>query len=231
VAIHETVERQDQEDTAVPNGHQLRSAKSTRLLLRAAGDLVAQGGYQSMTLATVGERAGYSRSLATARFGSKGKLLEALVEEIVVLWDVQTVEQHAHGLTGLEALRILLTGIKDAYERDPRALSVLYALIFEAVGPVPELRDRFIASHRDQRHRIASYIRNGIEDGSILPDTDPEQEAASIVPQLRGVGYLWKLDPDTLDPGAVLSAFIDQTLRGIASDSTFVANPVEGERS
>ena len=74
------------------NGHQIRSERSTRLLLRAAGDLVAEGGYQSMTLATVGEHAGYSRSLATARFGSKAKLLEALVDEIVVRWDVETVE-------------------------------------------------------------------------------------------------------------------------------------------
>jgi len=36
-----------------------------------------------MTLAAVGERAGYSRGLATARFGSKDELLRALVERIV----------------------------------------------------------------------------------------------------------------------------------------------------
>ena len=99
------------------NGHQVRSERSTRLLLRAAGDLVAEGGYQSMTLATVGERAGYSRSLATARFGSKAKLLEALVEEIVVRWDVEKVEPELHDLTGLDALRVMLTEIKNSYEK------------------------------------------------------------------------------------------------------------------
>lgn len=202
------------------NGHQVRSKRSTRLLLRAAGDLVAEGGYQSMTLATVGERAGYSRSLATARFGSKGKLLEALVDEIVVRWDVQTVEPVLHGRTGLEAVRVLLTGIKNAYEKDPRSLSVLYALIFEAVGPVPELRDRFVAFHRNQRTRIANYIRSGVEDGSIAPGVDPEEQAAMIVAQLRGVGYLWKLDPDGIDSGAVLSAFIEQVLDNLAAASS-----------
>lgn len=42
-------------------------------------------------LATVGARAGYSRSLATARFGSKDKLLEALVDRIVTRWNISTV--------------------------------------------------------------------------------------------------------------------------------------------
>lgn len=202
------------------NGHQVRSERSTRLLLRAAGDLVAEGGYQSMTLATVGERAGYSRSLATARFGSKAKLLEALVEEIVVRWDVEKVEPELHDLTGLDALRVMLTEIKNSYEKSPRSMSTLYALVFEAVGPVPELRDRFVAFHHNQRARIASYIANGIEDGSIRPGVDPEQQAAMIVAQLRGVGYLWKLDSESIDSGAVLSEFIDQVVGNLAAAET-----------
>lgn len=199
----------------VLNGHQVRSERSTRLLLRAAGDLVAEGGYQSMTLATVGERAGYSRSLATARFGSKSKLLEALVDEIVVRWDVKTVEPNLQGLGGLDAVRVILTSIKNAYERDPRSLSILYALIFEAVGPVPELRDRFTEFHDHLRARMATYIRDGVADGSIVPGVDPEGYAAMIVAQLRGVGYLWKLDPTGIDSGSVLGTFIDQVLAGL----------------
>ena len=149
------------------NGHQVRSERSTRLLVRAAGELVAERGYQSMTLSTVGEHAGYSRSLATARFGSKIKLLQALVDEIVTRWDEQTVAPVQEGLTGLEALEVMLTRIKESYSKTPHSLSVLYALIFEAAGPVPELHDRFVSFHRNQRDRIAKYIRQGIEDGSM----------------------------------------------------------------
>lgn len=169
-----------------------------------------------MTLAMVGERAGYSRSLATARFGSKGKLLEALVDEIVVRWDVETVEPELQGLNGREALRVLLTAIKTSYEKHPRSLGVLYALIFEAVGPVPELRDRFVALNDNLRARIAEYIERGVKDGSINPGIDAGQQAAVIVAQLRGVGYLWKLDPDGIDSSAVLTLFIDQVLGHLA---------------
>jgi|SRR4051794_7633446 AcrR family transcriptional regulator len=213
-----------------PNGHQVRSDRSTRLLLRAAGDLVAEGGYQAMTLATVGERAGYSRSLATARFGSKAKLLEALVDKIVRRWDVETVEPEQHGLNGLDALRVLLTEIKNAYQRDPRSLGILYALIFEAVGPVPELRERFVAFHNNQRTRIAKCIERGVQDGSVVGGVDPEQQATMIIAQLRGVGYLWKLDPDGADYGAVLASFIDQVLGHMASDPSAATHgdPVTG---
>lgn len=205
---------------SAPNGHQVRSERSTRLLLRAAGDLVAEGGYQSMTLATVGERAGYSRSLATARFGSKGKLLEALVDEIVTRWSVETVEPEQRGRTGLDTLRVLLTEIKDAYAKHPRSLNTLYALIFEAAGPVPELHDRFVAFHEGQRSRIAGYIKDGIEDGSIVGGIDPERQAAMIVAQLRGVGYLWKLDPKSIDSESVLSTFIDQLCRHLSGEES-----------
>ncbi|WP_342660132.1 hypothetical protein Rruber_04725 [Rhodococcus ruber] len=211
------------------NGHQIRSERSTRLLLRAAAELVAEGGYQLMTLATVGERAGYSRSLATARFGSKAKLLEALVEEIVVRWSVETVEPELQDLSGLDALRVMLTEIKASYEKSPRSLSTLYALIFEAVGPIPELRDRFVAFHRNQRTRVATYIRSGLGDGSIRTGIDPDEQAAMIVGQLRGVGYLWKLDPDGIDSGAVLAAFIDQVVRDLAAAPRQVENDLHVE--
>jgi AcrR family transcriptional regulator len=87
--------------------------------LHAAGDQVAESGYASMTLATVGERAGYSRSLATARFGSKAKMLEALVDHIVERWSIATVLPRTEGRSGLDALMIVLEAIRDQYRRDP----------------------------------------------------------------------------------------------------------------
>lgn len=190
------------------NGHQLRSRKSTRLLIRAAGDLVAEGGYASLTLAMVGERAGYSRSLATARFGSKSKLLDALVDQIVNQWTLKTVLPRAEGKSGLAALVVVLESIRDSYGRNPGSLKVLYALMFEALGPSEELRARFAASHRDMRRDVVAIVRRGIEDGSIDPAADPELEAQLILSTLRGLGYQWRLDPGHFDPVPALDHVI-----------------------
>ena len=127
------------------------------------------------------------------------------------------MEPELHGLDGLDALRVLLTEIKNSYEKHPRSLGVLYALIFEAVGPVPELRERFVALNSNLRSRITHFIERGQRDGSIVSGIDPEHQAAVIVAQLRGVGYLWKLDPGSVDSGAVLGLFIRQLLGQLAA--------------
>jgi AcrR family transcriptional regulator len=187
--------------TAAPtNRHRERSELSTRRLLEAAGDLIVEGGYEAMTLAAVGERAGYSRGLVTARFGSKDQLLGALVERIIDRWNHRNVLPRTRAASGRDAIVILLDAITGQIERDPTDVRVLYALMFEALRPIPELRSTFVAFHATMRADLASLVRRGLRDGSIAPGTSPAKEAALIVAGLRGVGYQWRLDPDGFDP-------------------------------
>jgi AcrR family transcriptional regulator len=173
-------------------------------MLDAAGELIAEGGYAKMTLASIGERAGYSRGLATMRFGSKAKLLEALVDRIVNHWNHQVVGSRLRGRSGLDRVVALVEAIREQYAGDTRSLRVLYALMFEALGPNEELRARFVEFHRQMRARLARMIRAGIEDGSISASCDPDREAELVVAMLRGVAFQWRLDPDAFDPVAAL---------------------------
>ena len=54
---------------------QERVEESTQRLFRAAAELIAEGGYDAATAAEIGRRAGYSRSMVRARFGSKEQLV------------------------------------------------------------------------------------------------------------------------------------------------------------
>jgi len=148
-------------DVGNPNGHEVRSRLSTKLLLEAAGDLVAEGGYSSLTLAMVGKRAGYSSGLATARFRTKAKLLEALVDRIVDRWQITTLMPQVEGAAGLEAYTIIVRSIREQYVRDPRSLRVLTALIFEALGSNVELnaRRRIRPGRRGRRARGGTHRR------------------------------------------------------------------------
>jgi AcrR family transcriptional regulator len=188
---------------------QERSDLSTRRLLEAAGELISEGGYGAMTLAAVGERAGYSRGLVTARFGSKLDLLEALVDRYSKVWNIRNVQPRTEGRGGLDGLLITLDAIREQLRRDPRALRVLYALQFEALGPVPELRAHFVDFHRAMRSDMARFVRRGLRDGSIVAGVSPKAEAAAVVGALRGIGYQWLLDPDEIDPVALLTHLID----------------------
>src|SRR4030088_2921349 len=55
-----------------------RSAESAQRLLDAAIELIAEKGFDRTTAAAIGGRAGYSRSMVRARYGSKEALLESI---------------------------------------------------------------------------------------------------------------------------------------------------------
>ena len=56
-----------------------RRDESGRSLIEAAVEVVAEQGVGAATFESIGRRAGYSRGLATQRFGSKEKLIEAVI--------------------------------------------------------------------------------------------------------------------------------------------------------
>src|SRR5262249_51445443 len=144
---------------SLANRQRERSERSTRALLDAAGEVIAEVGYENMTLAAVGGRAGYSRGPVTARFGSTQNLLTARVERMTTGWTHRNVLPRTAGSTGLEAVVTLLDAIRAQAQRDPRALRVLYALMFEALGPNGDLRAHFVEFHRTMRSDIAKLLR------------------------------------------------------------------------
>ncbi|GAA4548390.1 TetR/AcrR family transcriptional regulator [Pseudonocardia xishanensis] len=192
-----------------------RSEASTQRLLKAAGELVVEGGYKGMTLAAVGERSGYSRGLVTARFGSKDKLLERLIDDITSAWGRTNILSRYRGATGLERVLIFLRAVHDRAQHEPAALRLLYALMFEALGPVPELRQRILDFHRDQQTGLTKSVELGMRDGSILPGLSAQAEAEMILGGVRGVAYHWCLDPERFDQVSALAnltAAVEQRL-------------------
>ena len=183
-----------------PSRQAERTARSTAALLDAAAELIVEGGFDGLTFAAIGERAGYSRGLVTARFGSKDGLVEALIERIVATWNHRNVMPRTKGKSGLEAIGTILDAIATQAERDPKGLRVLYALLFEAVGPDDGLRMRIAKFQDAMRDDFRRFLRRGQRDGSIVGGLDVEREAVFLVGGLRGVGFQWLLEPDTFDP-------------------------------
>lgn len=186
-----------------------RSELSSRRLLKAAGELIATSGYHSATLGAVGARAGYSSSLTTARFGSKAGLLDELVQDIFGRWSIEKMEPQLNDLTGAEALRVIIGGVRDAYCDSPHTVAVLNALVFEAASVSPEINQRIAEFHRNLRIRVQRYVERGVSDGSIRADVDPALTATLIVAQLRGASYLWMSQAPAVNVPRTLDHFID----------------------
>lgn len=181
-----------------------RSALSSKRLLEAAGDLIVENGYSTLTLSQVGARAGYSRGLASMRFGTKEKLLEALLDRITKRWKHRHVQPRTVDAPAIDSILVLVDEIRVQIRRDPRSVRVLYTLMFEALAGNEFLRQHFIAWNRARRQDVVDLLRRGIADRSVRPDVDVHVEAANIVASLRGIAYQWVLDPDGFDPVAPL---------------------------
>jgi AcrR family transcriptional regulator len=200
-----------------PNKQQVRSERSTNALLDAAAELIVEGGLGALTFAAIGERAGYSRGMVTARFGNKDGLIDALIDRIVTRWSHRNVIPLTKGRTGLEGAITLVEAIRAQAAKDPRGLRVLYSLMFEATGSDEDLRVRFAKFHEVMRADFAGYVRAGQRDGSVRSGPSPDREGELLVASLRGIGYQWLLDPTAFDPVKALTYLRDTTTERLAN--------------
>ena len=200
---------------ATPRSKRARSELSTSRLLKAAGELITEVGFERATLAAIGERAGYSHGLVTRRFGSKEGLLWALVERMTVQYGADTLRPAIGDRVGVDALMVIADGIRNAIARRPDQMRVLYVLMFEALMPLPALRERMVDYHEGFRGNIERHVRRGIDEGVVRADVAPALAAALFVGAIRGATYQWLLDPDFDVDGALqsLGGYLDLTLR------------------
>lgn len=193
-------------DARVSNRQALRSERSTEALLDAAADLIADGGLASMTFAAIGERAGYSRGLVTARFGSKSGLVEALIRRVWNGLRDAGIVPLAAGVDGLASVTGLIDGIHQQAVGNHRDMRAMNALIFEALSAGDELKERMAAFNDAMRAEIAEALRRGVEDGSVSATVEPERAAVVVTSALVGIAYQWLLHADEFDLGAAYSA-------------------------
>jgi AcrR family transcriptional regulator len=173
---------------------QERRKQAETALLAAAAELVVEGGVRSVTLARVGERAGYSRGIVTHHFGSKQAMLEALARATQAGF-VPGLADMAPGLRRLLRLVDGYVAALDGIELMNRAFLVLWAEATTASELAPILRERDEAFRADLRADIAA----GIAEGTVRPETAPDEVAVVVVGQLRGIALQYFLEPGAVD--------------------------------
>ncbi|MFD8364018.1 TetR/AcrR family transcriptional regulator [Streptomyces hygroscopicus] len=189
---------------------QERRDRAEAALLNAAAELVVQHGVRSLTLARVGERAGYSRGIVTHHFGSKQALIERLARATQTGF-VPGLEDLPPGLDRLLRLINGYLGALGDIGLMHRAFLLLWAEAATASELTPIFRERDEAFRRDLRSDVAA----GIADGDVRPDAEPDGVAVAIVGQLRGVGMQLLLNPHSVDTARLSHTVTDQWRRAL----------------
>lgn len=173
--------------------HAQRREQAEQRLLDAALAIVAQRGSMRLTLAEIGEAAGYSRGLPAHRFGSKAGLLRSLMAYIGERFKAER-EGWPRRAPGLDAIRGTISiyfSRKGPGWTTTRALLVMMTEGFMASSV---LRADIAEYNRGALAYFENHIRYGVERGEIAADTDPATTAVVLLGAMRGAMMQWLVD-------------------------------------
>jgi AcrR family transcriptional regulator len=175
-----------------------RRSEAERKLVAAAAELVAEIGPSRVTLANVGERAGYSRGLATHHFGSKGALMQRLVEAVTQQFRDALVDRPGEPLDELLRLIRIYFDVMSDLQPVNRARLVLWA---DAVTtPSDDIRPAMVFADREFREEIEKRLRLAVT-AQQIDTVNPLGLATVVIAMLRGVA-LQSLIDDHVDLAA-----------------------------
>lgn len=187
-----------------------RRDESERRMLEVGVQLLAERGWDKISLMEVGVKAGYSRGLPAHCFGSKSEYLAALAKFIVARY-CEEGDRHREP-PGLEAL---IASLRDAFELagEPLRTAITYVVLSDKVRTPP-----FDSEIGDLRagalETIRQNLRAGIRNGEIRSEIHVEQLANVILTTTWGLQEAWFRD-NAFDLAAAGEEFINLLRPGL----------------
>lgn len=188
-----------------------RVAQSDKRMFSAAISLIDEVGTHNTTLKEISERAGYSRGLASNRFGSKEALFFELLKRYNEVWKEQLASAVSER-KGLEAFVAANQRLISFFRREVKFVRVMYTIWFEMVGSSEAMREMLRVQHTAYLKGTARWIREGMADGTVRTDVNPEQLAMLYISGVFGMVYQWLTNPDEVDMTKVLTGLGENIL-------------------
>lgn len=174
-----------------------RSTASSRRLLTAAVELIAEKGFERTSAVEISLRAGYSREMVRARYGSKEALMEALLRSEYEPMFLAPLTDDAN--SGLRQILARIEYLAQQAEQSPELLKAFFTVCFEVVRSIEPLGD-WLRGWLDRYAALACRsLRAGQDEGSVLADLDPVVESQRIITYGLGIAFRWLLSPDNVD--------------------------------
>ena len=170
---------------------------SDKKMLEAATQLILEHGTQKTTLKEIGERAGYSRGLASARFVTWDGLFSVIIARHRQLW-VEYIREYTKGLSGLDAILARIDAVDAMFRKEPENIKVMYLLWYESVSKESPLRSQLEACNREGRDAIVLLVKRSMENGEIAY-IEAESFASAYMSNLFGLVYQWLVSPQQTD--------------------------------
>ncbi|HYC05716.1 MAG TPA: TetR/AcrR family transcriptional regulator [Azospirillaceae bacterium] len=167
-----------------------KGERTRAVILGEALALTSTDGLAGLTIGSLAERTGMSKSGLFAHFGSKEQLQQAVLEEAVEMFTLRVIRPATAQPRGLPRIKALCENWV-AWLRDsplPGGCPMLSASLELDDKPGP-LRDYIAASQEKLRAFVSECARRAVIEGHFREDLDPDQFAFEML----GVGFAHSL--------------------------------------
>jgi AcrR family transcriptional regulator len=204
----------------MPRGEFDRSARKAHTrtqLLEAAARVYARRGFNGATLDEVAAEAGFTKGAVYGHFGSKEKLLLALMDEHLARQVAEQVALFDRGrITWERPLAGSARWMQDV-EEEPDALRLFVELWVYAQRD-ERLREHLQAGLELSRQTFARFaIASAADAGAELPGKAAEQFGNVVVGLGMGLAMLKLIDPEHV-PASLLGTVLSTLIRAAESD-------------
>ncbi len=204
-----------------------RRQDSDARMIQAAIDLFAAQGYQRTTLVQIGNLAGFTGTLISNRFGSKEKLLRAVLSQILNRFedensiDIPAERLASEGQEGSKTfvtdrlLQFVASYFRDVSDEEGR-IRALYVIMGEALGSLPEIEDEIVRVNHVFRNQIRTFLAEGVRRGEFAETLNVDAAALAIVGLLRGVTMQILTEQGQIDI-AETTGYLQKTVRAMVA--------------
>jgi AcrR family transcriptional regulator len=199
--------------TAQQRRQRADGARSREKILRAAASLATVDGLEGLSIGSLAEHTGMSKSGLYAHFGSKEELQLETIETALEILDTLVVEPAQAAATPIERLRTLYGRFLDYIEDRVFPGGCFFASADSELGMREgRVKERIAELQRGWIARVEGLVRDAQAAGELPAGDDPAQIAFELdaYGMMGNVGYILHDDSTYLDRAR---AAIDRRLR------------------
>lgn len=164
---------------SIRSAPQTKGAATRDAIIDQAYAMARQDGLEGLSIGTVAQAVGMSKSGVFAHFGSREDLQFAVLESACERFVAFVMTPALKARRGLPRLRVVVANWCD-WARHTEGHCVLLAAVSEFDGRPGSLRERVVQYQARWRAELARAIRMAVDIGELAPGTEPEQFAFEI---------------------------------------------------
>jgi AcrR family transcriptional regulator len=183
-----------------------KSELTRAAILGAAVEMAQAGGLESLTIGTVAERTGLSKSGVFSRVGSREELQIAVLKEYERRFVEQVLAPSLLEPRGLPRLRAVMRRWTELLLKDSGASCLFISGATEYDDQPGPVRDAVLEGMAQWRKQLGRAIRQAVEEKQLDSATDPDQLAFEIFALILGIHLDLRLFGDKTAASRALTA-------------------------